>query len=179
MQQFTKYCEWCDEPFQTEFETKTYCSRAHKERAREKRKRIAQSLRNNSFCKIFSITCVVCENLFTGKTFDSKYCSTECKQFYKQQKNRDRERNHNTKNKGIRAKLFFRDKGLCQICLTPIEIHRAYPDPLSLSIDHIMPLSRGGTSAMYNLQISHLKCNLEKRDLVSYKYQHNLYTEAL
>jgi HNH endonuclease len=33
-------------------------------------------------------------------------------------------------------------------------------DPLSASIDHILPKSRGGTDDDRNLQITHLRCNL-------------------
>jgi hypothetical protein len=37
-------------------------------------------------------------------------------------------------------------------------------DPLSASIDHILPKSRGGTDDDGNLQITHLRCNLLKHD---------------
>jgi 5-methylcytosine-specific restriction endonuclease McrA len=30
------------------------------------------------------------------------------------------------------------------------------------TIDHIIPLSKGGTGDVWNLRIVHLKCNLEK-----------------
>lgn len=40
---------------------------------------------------------------------------------------------------------------------------RRHPDPLCASIDHIVPLSQGGTNDLTNLQLAHLRCNLRKR----------------
>jgi 5-methylcytosine-specific restriction endonuclease McrA len=34
------------------------------------------------------------------------------------------------------------------------------------SLDHIIPLSKGGTSKVVNLQLTHMKCNTEKGDTV-------------
>lgn len=42
------------------------------------------------------------------------------------------------------------------------EVRESGRDPLTASIDHIMPVSAGGTDSPSNLQISHLYCNLHK-----------------
>lgn len=58
--------------------------------------------------------------------------------------------------------IFERDSWVCQICRKRISRRRSYPDPLSPSLDHIVPLSRGGTHTRANAQASHLRCNLRK-----------------
>ena len=34
------------------------------------------------------------------------------------------------------------------------------------SLDHILPLSKGGSSRVANLQLTHLKCNNDKGDTI-------------
>lgn len=52
----------------------------------------------------------------------------------------------------LKNKIFSRDKGICQNC----------GDTNSLSIDHKLPVSRGGVSSECNLQILCLSCNTKK-----------------
>lgn len=44
---------------------------------------------------------------------------------------------------------------ICGLCTKPVELQH-------LSFDHIVPLSRGGEDDASNLQVAHLRCNLEK-----------------
>ena len=58
--------------------------------------------------------------------------------------------------------IFERDGWACGICAEPVSPDLAYPDPMSASLDHIVPLSKGGTHAAENVQCAHLVCNLRK-----------------
>lgn len=40
----------------------------------------------------------------------------------------------------------------------------AWPDPLSKSVDHIVPLSRGGTDTALNKRAAHLVCNVRRNN---------------
>lgn len=53
------------------------------------------------------------------------------------------------------AKLYRRDKGICALCLLYVESNLA-------SIDHIIPLMRGGKHVWSNVQLAHIKCNKKK-----------------
>lgn len=53
-------------------------------------------------------------------------------------------------------------EGLCALCATPIDRSLAWPDPMSPSVDHIVPLALGGEHAPSNLQWTHLRENLAK-----------------
>lgn len=58
-----------------------------------------------------------------------------------------------------------RDHWLCGICQDAshlVDPARRRPDPLAPSVDHITPVSGGGTHTRSNVQISHWFCNQEK-----------------
>jgi len=55
-----------------------------------------------------------------------------------------------------------RDDWLCGICGDPVDSSLQWPDPGSASLDHIIPLSKGGAHSYANTQCAHLRCNLSK-----------------
>lgn len=61
-----------------------------------------------------------------------------------------------------RSKVFERDGWMCGICKESIFKSVKYPDLMSVSLDHIVPLSRGGGHLYSNVQASHLGCNITK-----------------
>lgn len=60
--------------------------------------------------------------------------------------------------------LWTESGGLCGICQLPIDRALRWPHPASASIDHILPLSKGGAHSQENAQWAHLRCNLRKGD---------------
>lgn len=58
--------------------------------------------------------------------------------------------------------IFERDGFMCGICDDPVARNLEYPDPMSVSLDHVIPLSRGGGHLPDNVQCSHLVCNVRK-----------------
>jgi 5-methylcytosine-specific restriction endonuclease McrA len=64
-------------------------------------------------------------------------------------------------------KVFERDDWICQICQQPVDSILEWPDPMSKSIDHTIPLSRGGAHEYANVQLAHLRCNMCKGDQVA------------
>lgn len=53
----------------------------------------------------------------------------------------------------------------CGICGKPVDFSYKYPHPLSPTVDHIIPVSKGGhPSDISNLQLAHRCCNREKSD---------------
>ncbi|WP_078569258.1 HNH endonuclease [Streptomyces sp. NTK 937] len=63
----------------------------------------------------------------------------------------------------VRAvEVFVRDAWTCSLCNGPVDAAAAWPDPESASVDHVVPLSRGGSHTMANVMTAHLRCNLRK-----------------
>lgn len=60
----------------------------------------------------------------------------------------------------------------CGICGMPVDKTLKYPDPYSPTIDHIIPVSKGGhPSDINNLQLAHFKCNRLKSDKIKIDVQ--------
>lgn len=124
-------------------------------------------------CKKFE--CTYCGKEFKNARSNSKFCSIECRN---KQSNKEREtkRKNRLKMNGKYdwnisiPKLIKRDK-VCKICgkeVDLLDIVNAkgtmiagdnYP-----SIDHIIPVSKGGTHTWDNVQLAHRHCNTKKRD---------------
>lgn len=62
------------------------------------------------------------------------------------------------------SKVYARDNWTCGICCLAVDPGCAYPDKLSPSIDHIVPLAHGGHHTYENVQLAHLHCNMLKGD---------------
>jgi 5-methylcytosine-specific restriction endonuclease McrA len=58
--------------------------------------------------------------------------------------------------------LWLESAGSCPLCNEPMDQSLRWPLPLSTSLDHIVPLSKGGTHEQANLQWTHLVCNIRK-----------------
>ncbi len=63
--------------------------------------------------------------------------------------------------------IYERDGWNCGICKLPIDRELKHPNPMSVSLDHIIPLSRGGHHLRENCQAAHLCCNKRKNNLLS------------
>jgi len=54
---------------------------------------------------------------------------------------------------------------ICGICGKPVDFSLKYPHPMSPTVDHIIPVSKGGhPSDLDNLQLAHRCCNRQKSD---------------
>lgn len=66
-----------------------------------------------------------------------------------------------TVEKFLVKEIFERDGWTCQLCKQKVDKKLKWPNPLSKSLDHIMPLSLGGPHSRANVHLAHLKCNME------------------
>jgi 5-methylcytosine-specific restriction endonuclease McrA len=57
------------------------------------------------------------------------------------------------------AEIYERDRGLCGICGTAVAAEAKMPDPFSPSLDHILPIARGGLHVRANVRLAHFICN--------------------
>lgn len=59
-------------------------------------------------------------------------------------------------------KVYERDEWQCGLCQQPVDRDTAWPDVMSASLDHVVPLAIGGTHTYDNVQLAHLTCNTSK-----------------
>lgn len=62
--------------------------------------------------------------------------------------------------------VFERDGYECKLCMRPLDMGARFPHPLSPTLDHIIPLNKGGHHLYVNLQAAHFRCNTAKGDRI-------------
>ena len=65
-----------------------------------------------------------------------------------------------------RLTVFERDAWVCQLCLGVVDNNLKWPDKGFATLDHIVPLSKGGDHTYANVQLAHFGCNLTKADSI-------------
>ena len=150
-----------------ELEAQREADRKAKAEAAAERKQIKEQ---EQAARMHEVSCTVCGTLFTTTNPRRFTCSSECS---RKRANTLSSRKHDkriTKDKRIDRidlhDLFKRDDGVCHICGkqcnwndytvtdTTIIAGNWYP-----SVDHIVPVSLGGTDAWDNVMLAHRICN--------------------
>lgn len=72
----------------------------------------------------------------------------------------------NTTLRDRHRRTIARDEPPCHICGNEINYQAGHLDPDSYTIDHIIPLNRGGPDTLDNLAAAHRACNRDKSDKV-------------
>ena len=134
-------------------------------------------------------TCKVCGNEYTLREYmestgsryyrDSGYCSAECRDAHLKERAKiyRRGRRDSHKHRAVKfgcaydssvtlAKLIKRDGLRCALCGKMCDPNdhswSEYSGPMYPSIDHIVPMSKGGGHVWNNVQVAHIICNSEK-----------------
>ena len=69
--------------------------------------------------------------------------------------------------------------GVCAICGLPVDTSLKFPDPYSPSVDHIIPIIKGGDPANPdNLQLTHLVCNQVKGSRLTIEANKNIQKQS-
>lgn len=146
--------------------------KAEARRQKENDRRHKAEARQEQIELTFNV-CPVCGKI----TPRPKYCSDRCRMKAEWQRHDVRRRRRLSAamidNDITVEGLFRRDAGVCQLCGKPCRLDDYvirngqkqcgdwYP-----SIDHIMPLAKGGRHSWENVQLAHRICNSRKRDSV-------------
>jgi hypothetical protein len=112
-----------------------------------------------------------CKNCGKGFTRDNlhrkTYCSDLCSKRYSNKKNaisryKRLYRNGKVDHSITLEKLTNKYNGKCVLCNNKVILKKGYQHPLYPSIDHIVPVSKGGTHTWDNVQLAHRGCNTDK-----------------
>ena len=102
--------------------------------------------------------CLVCEASFMSRRRDSRYCSTECRR-------QARSSARHWIDFPSRKAIYKRDGWRCCLCREHVARRYDANDPLSATLDHIVPRSQGGSDDMSNLRLLCAGCNSKRGDL--------------
>lgn len=125
--------------------------------------------------------CEYCGKIFYAKDYNW-YCNGICKATMKKEKQKTYKRLREAKAKKngkiewniSLEKLMQRDDNICKICGRQVDIEDYYYTNEGYfiagnnypSIDHIIPLAKGGTHTWDNIQLAHRHCNTIKNDKI-------------
>ena len=109
--------------------------------------------------------CKCCGEYFIAKSNLQVCCSTECSR-KNENKNKDKRiyRNGKPDLSITLTKLYMRDSGACQKCGREIDFDCDPNSDYYPSIDHIIPLAKGGLHSWDNVQLLCRRCNYIKGD---------------
>lgn len=90
-----------------------------------------------------------------------KWCSTKCARSLERRS--ERVRRHHTLDDRVPSRLVFaRDNWICWLCQKSTAKKWTRDNPLSPTLDHVVPLAKGGTHTASNLRTAHWVCNTRK-----------------
>lgn len=117
-------------------------------------------------------TCANCGKWFTPDHGAQLYHSSQCaERAYKNDENaKKRQKEYMQRRKQwsrkppggekvYRARIFDRDNWTCQLCGKKVNKRLHWPNPMSATLDHIVPLANGGQHIPENCQLAHFMCN--------------------
>ncbi len=143
------------------------------EKKREKTKRKAEREEHKRLSRPIPHLCPVCGAITINPKFCSGVCSAKAHSTTHEHTRRMRMQEGAVDNDITVLGLFLRDGGVCSLCGGRCDSEdyemkdgvfiagNNYP-----SIDHIIPLSKGGEHSWDNVQLAHRICNTKKRDRV-------------
>ena len=100
--------------------------------------------------------CVTCGIEFApGTSAARKYCGRKCARA---------KRGGSVNRRAWVERLGERDGWTCHLCQSPVDPRLYWPTPLAGSVDHKIPVSRGGNDAEDNLALAHLTCNTARKN---------------
>jgi 5-methylcytosine-specific restriction endonuclease McrA len=127
----------------------------------------ASHLRTNR--RLTSGQCRICNKWFVSLHLDVT-CSSECKVI----RDRESRRQHKDRRRAVkrdayradvhRRRVFEADGYRCHLCRRKTDSTKAAPHPRSPTIDHVIPISRGGTHEPANCRTACFQCNATKGD---------------
>lgn len=114
--------------------------------------------------------CQECSKPFETTQVQKIYCSRKCKcgTVRELRRKADARRKRRAQKRGVayeiinHIEVFERDQWQCQICKQPVRRDRMHGLPDSPELDHIVPLSRGGSHIGSNVQLACHDCNQRK-----------------
>ncbi len=141
-------------------------------RMKTRRENRAKSFWSQNFKQTSMKICAWCGDIFVGA---GSCCSEACrKSRANHQHDRRLERAKAIDNSITLKKLYKRDNGVCWLCGGRCDykdhtrtsegyfvVGKMYP-----SIDHVLPLAKGGSHTWQNVRLAHFYCNTLKRDKV-------------
>lgn len=157
-------CKRCKRTYKPKLRTESFfCTRECKVLfRREEDKRVRVESKSERIC-------AGCQKIIpkTARA-DKKWCSEECSSKVRghTMNAQRRIRTSDVIESFKRSDIYERDAWICQLCKKSVNPKLTFPNPACASLDHVLPLSRGGSHRATNVQLAHLRCNTSRGNKV-------------
>ena len=158
---FRHECELCGKEFYSKSIHKKYCSKTCEHR----------KYQGKGPALLYVKQCEYCGQVFFTNIPNQNTCSAHCRN--KTSVLRRTGRYKDLKEKGLFdysvtiRDVFNRYNGICQCCGQKLNFKVSKNSDKRPSIDHVIPLSKGGTHTWDNVQLLCRKCNIAKGDKIA------------
>ena len=163
-------CAHCGQPLLKNFGTPMHkACRLDQERSLRRRQRALHVLEVAAQGQVTAMVwtqgpCGRCGAMFcTRGTHATRYCSAQCRSRSANSRRRARERDAFVAEVNP-AKVFAADGYRCHLCGKLCDSTKSVPHPKAATVDHVVPLSRGGFHEPLNCRTAHFRCNYMKRE---------------
>lgn len=164
-----RQCRFCGWTFHGNHAGHVFCSRSCVAAARDLKRGLRSSC--DWFTVILWAECIDCGRAWPNTFSQRQRCPSCQRRHYlasKSKRNALRRGAPDASGELVSPlEVFERDGWVCQLCDDPVLPFVRWPHPRSASVDHVVPVSRGGQHVESNLQLAHLGCNSAKRDRVA------------
>lgn len=174
---YYSYCIECDRKIHKEYVIKSggHAALYNKRLQKEGRFYLKKNLKrkyNNLKSKIYYFHCCSCKNIAIGNNKTKNNYCRNCKNKYGYSTHRDRCIIYGTKYFYFDKweSVFKRDKFICQYCGVKCSVNKKYYNDLNyITIDCIIPISKGGNYEVSNCVTCCRSCNSKKSDSLNWK----------
>lgn len=175
-----RLCERCGDPLRSDY--RRYCSQACRHPSEPRQARLTRRDRATAKAALMAHgtasavawaagPCGGCGRPFIARAWGkstARCCSDLCLEHHRRsgkrigkQRRRAVQRNAFVANVSPR-KVFERDRWKCHLCKRKVRRSAVVPHPLAPTIDHVIPLAKGGTHEPANCATAHFQCNVTK-----------------
>ncbi|SIQ57535.1 HNH endonuclease [Bacillus cereus] len=162
---YCKTCCHCNKEFTTTKSNKVYCSaeclyQSQLKKMEEERKRNIVYIQKR---------CKECGKHFNTTRSKTVYCSKGCSLKYNNRRKETTRRKRIIENGNVNweisiERLLKRDGNACYLCGETVNVNIDTNDDYYPSIEHLIPIAKGGTHTWGNVKVAHRRCNSLKQD---------------
>lgn len=168
-----KICDWCSSSFQSKMKAARFCSHDCRRLKASEKGRLETLARQAANPNRFDYNCDDCGRLVVSDKkvtvgHHGRYCN-----FCSLRRRRERYRIKTAKRQKVLNPirisadvLIERDGNVCHLCNLEIDLSLARNSRFGATIDHVVPVSKGGADTLDNMKLAHWICNIKKGNKV-------------
>jgi 5-methylcytosine-specific restriction endonuclease McrA len=164
-----RLCEFCSQSFFSAIDAARFCSVICRAEGTKQERRAERAKQREANPRRFDYDCDRCDKLVVTDKMVTKgsygrYCRVCALQLRRERYRVKTARRQKVMNP-VRISVDFlieRDGVICHLCQQPVDPALPRNDRMGATIDHVIPLSKGGVDELDNLKLAHWICNIRK-----------------